>query len=160
MVGDREMMSYINTNTGYVKITSNGAKDGEQLKSITIPVRFDKGNTSTEMMDLPIYIQDKIYVETSSCSVTKKVIYKVPKTSAVADASLKILFSDELSWYGKYKSVSIVNGTAKVVVEELRGSLASCESSHLFAVLKDTLTQYGSIKSVELIRPDGSVIQF
>ncbi len=121
------------------------------LKLTTVPI---------DLINLSLYIQDRSYVATSSCSVTKKVIYKVPKTTAVADASLRILFSDELSRYGKYKSVSIVNGIAKIVVEEIKSGLSSCESSHLFAVLKDTLTQYSSIKSVELVRLDGSTIQF
>ncbi len=119
-----------------------------------------------QMMDLSLYVQDKSYVATSSCSVTKKVMYKVPKTVAVADASLKILFGDELSTYGVYKSVSIVNGVAKVLLESSMtpkgypiSALSSCESSHMSAVLKDTLTQYSSIKSVQLLSPEG-IIQF
>lgn len=40
IVGDRQMMSYITTNSGFVKITGNGAKDGEQVTSLSIPVRF------------------------------------------------------------------------------------------------------------------------
>ncbi|MFA6458808.1 MAG: peptidoglycan-binding domain-containing protein [Candidatus Paceibacterota bacterium] len=39
-VGDRQYMSYINTNTGYIKITSTGAKDGTVLKTVTVPVKF------------------------------------------------------------------------------------------------------------------------
>jgi len=39
-VGDRQMMSYIKASTGFVKITSNGAKNNEQMKSVSIPVRF------------------------------------------------------------------------------------------------------------------------
>jgi len=39
-VGDRQMMSYIKTDTGFVKIIGSGAKDGEQIKSVSIPVRF------------------------------------------------------------------------------------------------------------------------
>lgn len=120
----------------------------------------------SEVMDLSIYIQDKSYVATSSCSVTKEVIYKVPKTTAVADTSLKILFNDELSTYGVYESVSIVNGVAKVMLVSNMtsagtsvSSLSSCESSHLSSVLEDTLTQYSSIKSVELWSPQG-LIQF
>jgi hypothetical protein len=116
-------------------------------------------------MDLALYIQDKTQVEKISCSITKKVIYKVPKTSAVADASLKILFDGELSKYGVYKSVSIVQGVAKVLLESENtpggqpiGSLTSCQSSHLLAVLKDTLTQYPTIKSVELYSPNGPII--
>lgn len=115
-------------------------------------------------MDLSLYIQDKNYVATSSCSVTKKVIYKVPKTTAVAEASLRILFSDELSAYGIYDSVSIVNGVAKVMLKSDMtpagypiSSLSSCESSHLLSVLEDTLTQYSSIQSVELLSPAGQI---
>lgn len=117
-------------------------------------------------MDLALYIQDKEVAATRDCGVTKKVIYQVPKTTAVADVSLKILFSEELSRYGVYKSVSIVDGVAKVMLESDKtkagfpmSSLSSCESSHLLSVLKDTLTQYSSIKSVELFSPQG-VIQF
>lgn len=40
IVGDRQKMSYIKTDSGFVKITSNGAKDGEQVKILNIPVRF------------------------------------------------------------------------------------------------------------------------
>jgi hypothetical protein len=84
----------------------------------------------------------------------------------IADASLKILFSDELSNYGKYKSINVVNGVAKVMLESdltpkglPLSSLSSCESSHLLSVLKNTLTQYDTIKSVELYSPQG-LVQF
>ncbi len=40
VVGDREQMSYLETDMGIVKITGNGAKDGDKLKTITIPIRF------------------------------------------------------------------------------------------------------------------------
>ncbi len=123
--------------------------------------------SSSELMYLALYIQDRDYVENTSCSVTKKVFYKVPKTSAVADASLKILFSDELSQYATYKSIKIIDGVAKITLGEpvnqdgrSISSLSSCESSHLLAVLEDTLTQYQSINSIEIFNADGSLIQF
>ena len=40
VVGDRQMMSYVETDSGIVKITSNSQKDGKQPKSLSIPVRF------------------------------------------------------------------------------------------------------------------------
>ncbi len=120
--------------------------------------------TSSELMSLTLYIQNKEVAKTSDCGVTKKVVYQVPKTSAVADASLKILFENELSQYGMYKSVAISNGIAKVNLTSENtplgfpiSSLSSCQISHLTSVLKDTLTQYSTIKSVELYSPRGKI---
>jgi hypothetical protein len=39
-VGDREMMSYIKTDTGTVKFSASEQKDGKSLKTVSIPVRF------------------------------------------------------------------------------------------------------------------------
>jgi hypothetical protein len=114
-----------------------------------------------ELMNLTVYIQDReLSIKNTDCSITKKVTYQIPITLARADASLEILFTDELSAYGVYKSISIVNGVAKIMLESNMtpagypiGSLSSCQSSHLMSVLKNTLTQYNSIKSVELYSP-------
>jgi len=120
--------------------------------------------TSSDLMSLTLYIQNKEVAKTSDCGVTQKIVYQVPKTSAVADASLKILFDGELSDYGVYKSVDISNGVAKVELESENtplgfpiSSLSSCQISQLTSVLKDTLTQYSSIKSVELYSPRGKI---
>ena len=40
MVGDREMMAYIQTDTGIVRIKNQGAKDGDATQTVEIPVRF------------------------------------------------------------------------------------------------------------------------
>ncbi len=40
IVGDREMTSSIQTATGFISISSEGEKDGDQLSSIAIPIRF------------------------------------------------------------------------------------------------------------------------
>jgi hypothetical protein len=122
--------------------------------------------TSTEMMTLVVYVQDKGAVTgpQASCTVTMPKTYIIPKTMAVADASLKILFTDELKSYGTYDSVTIESGVAKVMLKSnqtasggLIGSLSSCEGGHLMAVLLDTLTQYPTIQSVELYSPGGKV---
>lgn len=121
-------------------------------------------DTPLELMSLDLYIQNKEVARTSDCRVTQKVTYQVPKTLAVADASLKILFEKELFRYGVYKSVTISNGVAKVTLQsdmtpEGRpiSGLSSCESGHLTSVLHDTLTQYKSIKSVEIFSLKGKV---
>lgn len=149
--------SYLDITPGVYKIsTSPWGESSNKVQFTVIP---------DTMMNLFLYIQDKNYVATSSCSVTKKITYLVPKTTEVADASLKILFSKELASYGVYKSVSIANGVAKIMLEsDLTPSgspisgLSSCESSHLLSILHDTLTQYSSIKSIELLSPAGSIM--
>jgi hypothetical protein len=120
--------------------------------------------TTTDQTVLNLYLQDKEIAATSDCGATYPVSYLVPKTTSVADASLRILFSKELARYGVYKSVSIVNGVAKVMLQSDLdpngnpiGALSSCESGHLMAVIRDTLTQYSTIKSVELYSPDGKI---
>ncbi len=120
--------------------------------------------TSKDQTVLTLYIQNKEVAKTSDCRVTYPVTYKVPKTTAVADASLKILFNEELARYGVYKSVTITNSVAKVTLEsdmDPKGkplsALSSCESGHLMAVLNDTLTQYPTISSVELFSPKGKI---
>jgi hypothetical protein len=111
-----------------------------------------------ETMSLTLYVQDKAAAQTSDCGVTVKIARTVPKTIAVADASLKILFKDELARYGTYQSVSIENGVAKVMLaSETMQALSSCEAVHLTSVLEDTLTQYPSIRSVEVHSPSGKV---
>jgi hypothetical protein len=119
----------------------------------------------SESMSLTLYIQDKEIAKTRDCGVTKKAIYQVPRTSAVVDSSLQILFESELSKYGAYKSVSVADGVAKVMLVSENtpeghpiGGLSSCESSHLMSVLKDTLIQYKTVKSVELYSPKGKIL--
>lgn len=122
-------------------------------------------SVTDEKMDLVVYLQDKDIAATSDCRVTKKTTIQVPKTVAVANASLEFLFSDELKAYGVYDSVEIVNGTAKVMLKSDMtpagspiSSLSSCQSGHLLSVLKDTLTQYDTIKSVKLYSPKAEII--
>lgn len=120
--------------------------------------------TTTDQTVLNLYLQDKEIAAISDCGATYPVSYLVPKTTSVADASLRILFSKELARYGVYKSVSVTSGVAKVMLQSDLdpngnpiGALSSCESGHLTSVLHDTLTQYPSIKSVELYAPNGKI---
>lgn len=133
------------------------------LNGIKTDLKFsEKGDE--EFMNISVYIQNKEVAKVKDCGATSLTSYQVPKTTAVADVSLRVLFSDELSMYGKYKSVTISNGIAKIMLDSDMtpknypiGSLSSCESSHLMSVLTKTLTQYNTIKSVELYSPKGKI---
>jgi len=135
-----------------------------KFDTLEIPLVFG----SSEKMDLSVYIQDVVAAQGSDCGITKKVTVQVPKTTGVADASLRYLFANELSKYATYSSVRIEGSVAKVMLENdktpsgyLISGLSSCQGRHLFAVLKDTLTQYENIKSVELYSDEtGKMIQF
>ncbi len=124
-------------------------------KTYTLPLVAAYGELTDgpELMSLTVYRQDKAALAADRCDAT-----------AVADASLKLLFEEELAYYGAYASVSIENSIAKV---QLAGtalpsgrpysSLSSCEIGHITSVLTDTLTQYSSIKSVQLYSPRGRI---
>jgi len=124
----------------------------------------DVETVAGETMNLVVYLQDKDAAILSDCGVTYKKEIQVAYTKAVADASLRYLFENELSQYGKYESVVIRDDVAEVTISEdtdasgsTASSLSSCEISHLFAVLEDTLTQYETIESVEVYLPTGKI---
>jgi len=115
-------------------------------------------------MLLTLYVQNKEIARTRDCAVTQMIKVEVPKTLAVADASLRVLFENELAQYGTYKNATLENTIAKVYLETNTTaggkpliSLSSCEKGHIQSVLRDTLTQFESIKSVELYTPRGKV---
>lgn len=117
-----------------------------------------------DMMELTLFIQNKEIAKTRDCAVTQSVIVEVPETTAVADASLKYLFQDELLKYGVYKKATLENGVANVYLESNMlpsgrpfTSLSSCEIGHLQSVLNDTLTQYPTIRTVEIYTPKGKL---
>lgn len=116
------------------------------------------------MMTLYLFQQDTQVAATSDCGVTRRVARQVPRTTALADTSLKILFAEELSKYAQYQSVSITNGVARVnFASDMTpagnpiSSLSSCESQHLLSVITDTLTQYSTVNSVVLYGPQGQI---
>ncbi len=154
---------------GYMYIRDKNVTGVDNTPTTTNPGNNNPGTTPTpgtspELMSIDLYIQNKEIAQTSDCGVTQKVTYQVPQTSAVADASLKILFDTELSQFGRYDSINVTNGIARVLLESANtpsgralSSLSSCESNHLTSVLEDTLTQYDSITRVELFSPQGEI---
>jgi len=117
-----------------------------------------------EFMALTVYLQDTEAAMISDCGVTLPTTIRVPRTRAVADASLTYLFTTELARYGNYESVVINNTVAEVTIANdtdptglYLASLSSCEARHLISVLSDTLTQYDTIDSIELFSPTGKI---
>lgn len=108
-----------------------------------------------EKMILTVYVQDKEEAQFSDCGATEKITYEIPRTTAVADVSLRILFESELAKFGQYDSVVIENKIAKVKLQNHIQSLSSCELAHLTSTIKDTLTQYPTITDIELSGPQG-----
>ena len=141
----------------------------EEQTSNTLDQPNDNLNKGKKEMDLVVYLQDKQAAITTDCGVTYKKIIQIPKTIAVADASLRYLFSDELAQYGDYQSLVIQDKVARITLTDKSNSdnndstarkissLSSCEARHLFAVLIDTLTQYDSVDSVELYSQSGKI---
>lgn len=123
-----------------------------------------ESNSSQELMPISLYVQDKEIARTSDCGITQKVTYNVPFNSNIPNVSLELLFNDELSQYGVYDSIIIVDGVAKVMLKNdiipdgrPLSALSSCESGHLLSVLNDTLTQYDVITRVELYAEDRQI---
>ncbi len=108
-----------------------------------------------------LYIQDKEEAEIGDCGKTLPIEIKIPKTVNPVDKSLRYLFANELNWYGRYNSVEITEGVAKINVFPVsQAGLSSCQSQHLISVLSDTLIQYPDIDKIELYDPVGEKIEF
>jgi hypothetical protein len=142
---------------------SRKASQNKELKQEVEELKEEQeeGKDKEESMMITLYLQDKEIAEKSDCGATHPISFEIPKTKDVADKSLRILFSDELAWYGNYISVLIENKIAKInVVPASQGGLSSCQAEHLMSVLSDTLTQYETIEKVELYDPTGNKIEF
>jgi|GEM_PF-2340215 len=118
-------------------------------------------DNDTETMEIVLFLQDREIARISDCGATTAVTKTIPKTKAVADASLKILFKDELSAFGPYESVKIINGVAEVMLSDenkIAQHNTSCETGHLHSVVKDTLTQYPTISDIKFVTSKGDIM--
>lgn len=162
---DTENMNIVDGTPIKVVFTEENASGELPVDTYTLNLVSVSGELDNvpESMTLSVYTQDKNKLA-SSCGITKKETFQIPKTLAVADASLRFLFTEELSMYGVYQSVTIEDKIAKIQLASDTiptgrpySSLSSCEVEHLTSVLKETLTQYDSITSVELYSPEGKI---
>tara|TARA_B100001179_G_C18601790_1_gene410819 strand:+ start:2646 stop:3125 length:480 start_codon:yes stop_codon:yes gene_type:complete len=123
-------------------------------------ISSDNFTKKDELMELTVYLGNDEGLTTAS-------LVRVPKTAAVADASLTYLFSSELMKYASYEGVKIEDQIAYVFLKDnilpngrTFSSLSSTESRHLTSVIEDTLTQYPSIDGVVLLSDNGEEIIF
>lgn len=109
-------------------------------------------NSSQETMKISLYFHDESKIN-MDCSATYKVDRTVPKTLAVADTSLRVLFSEDLKELAPlYNSVVIKNKVA--IVDFDSGALkylngAACMQGTFKGPIEDTLKQYPTIEKVE-----------
>lgn len=90
------------------------------------------------------------------CGATRKMVQYAPKTTGVADASLKALFKNESldrdSLIDSYNSVSIKNGIATVDFDNSALKYldsAACMQASYKAPIEKTLKQFSNIKEVQ-----------
>jgi len=105
---------------------------------------------NTDTMEIKIYFSNKESVDDTD---TYEVVRTIPKTLAVADASLKILFSENLTELkNDYLGVSTKDDIATVNFKksalEYLNSTASTQQSFKIPIEK-TLLQYPTIKEVK-----------
>lgn len=136
----------------------NSIINGKKTKNL------DENGEEQKTTMLTLFVQDKKVAATSDCRVTQKITKEIPFTIAPINASLKILFEDELKDYAVYESVVVSQGVARIYLKSNnlpKGSpisaLSSCQIGHLTSVLNDTLTQYDIVNKIELYSPEGKI---
>jgi hypothetical protein len=156
-----EMIWRLKTNT-----TTKESQTYEKLAS---------NNSSSDTMTVKLYFGDKKVIEDSDCRATLPVTRTIPKTTAVADAALRLLFqgvtpqekaqgltssfdrpSDGENSTGPlstfYQGVVVVNEVATVkfsspALDYLNS--AACAQEAVKGPIERTLLQFTSIKSVQ-----------
>ena len=111
-------------------------------------------------------VMNIIIYKTTREGESEPLTVQVPKTEGVANASLKYLFENNLSVYGDYVGVNIINGIAYVTLagnlpgERTFSSLSSTEIFDLNTTIYNTLIQYPTINEVILLDLRGQEISF
>ena len=140
---------------------------------------------ASDMIAVKLYFGDKKVIEESDCAATKPVARYIPKTSAVADATLRLLlqgvtpeigeaqglvssFDNKTGYFGEniesllsyYHGITIVNGVATLKFSgEAMAYLnnTACTQEAVKGSIGDTLLQFPSIKKIQY-SIDGKVI--
>lgn len=139
-----------------IRFTEEDVQGSGQYDEMDIPAIFDGlllgDNSVKELMTISIYVHDLDKIN-SDCRATTLVTRNIPKTLAVADASLKTLFTyDANSLMPFYNGVTIKNKVAIVdfdsgALQYLNG--AACLQGTFKGPIEATLLQYPTIEKVE-----------
>ncbi|MSR86870.1 hypothetical protein EXS70_01720 [Candidatus Peribacteria bacterium] len=159
-------------------------KDGNFEKPSRTYDELVAGGSTSGTMNVKLYFGDKKIMEESNCAATRSVTRQIPKTSAIADATLRLLlqgvtpadgeqglvsgFDNISGYYGKdvgsllsyYHGISVVNGVATVKFSG--GAMAylnntACTQEEVKGSIGATLLQFPTIKSVQY-SVDGKVV--
>jgi hypothetical protein len=154
-------ISYVSENGGngfLVLSKDNPSGLSEHDKEIKIPINLE----ATEMITVKVYFNNSIMDPEFSCNKVFAIEREVPKTTAVARASLEELFkgvtsaeenagfSTNINEGVKIQSLTIENETAKVDFnEQLQYQVGgSCRVSAIRAQIIETLKQFPTVKNV------------
>ena len=150
---------------GAVEAFSYSAKDGLEINTVSVPVRFKQSELMTLNMTLKAFFPNRTTdPNPTDCKKVYPVERMVPKTVAVARASLEELLkgpTDAESREGfittinpgvKIQSIAIQEGVARVTLsKELgEGVGGSCRVAAIRAQITETLKQFSTVSAVTL----------
>lgn len=150
---------------GYIMLRQDdpsGGESGRPVKKILIPVIFD--NLKQETMSIQLYFPNKIFnPESFDCSLVYPVTRIIPKTQAVASATIFELIKGPTveeknsGYFGiipegtKVNSVKIENGILKVdFSKEVESGGGSCGQAAKLSSIVTTLKQFSTVKTVQI----------
>jgi hypothetical protein len=148
---------------GFIMIRQDDPSGGEggPAKKILIPVVFN--NLKQDTMSIKLYFSNRIYnPEMLDCRLVYPVTRIIPKTQAVAEASLNELIKGptaeeiKLGYVGvipegtKVNSIKIVDGVLSVDFNKnIENNFASCSGTTRMTAIGNTLKQFSTIKSIK-----------
>lgn len=123
-----------------------------------------KKETNNELMEITLYFGNEIKNPGSwDCSLVYPVKRMIPKTDAVARASLEELIKGptkeekSLGYYGtlpvevKINSININNGILSIdFSKEIENNFASCSGNYRLTSISKTMSQFSTIKDIKL----------
>ncbi len=139
-----------------IRFTEEDVQGSGVFDTLEIPVTFDGlllgDNSVKELMTINIFVHDLEQIN-NDCRATYALKRNVPKTAAIADASLKAIFEEDSNGLlPLYNSVVIKNKVAIVdfdsgALQYLNGP--ACMQGSVKGPIEATLLQYPTIEKVE-----------
>lgn len=127
------------------------------INNVQAPTTTDNVDVSTttaggQTLTVKLYLRDEFQYQTD-CGAVREVQREIPRTSRVADATLRLLFQEELKeLIPSYRGVSISEGVA--LVDFASSSLsylnsAACMQQSFKAPIEETLKQFSTVEEVQ-----------
>lgn len=160
----------VNKNTDKEKMINNQTEKVEENLNTKNNIEVDKesktvsSEESGKVMEVTLYFGNEIKNPGShDCSLVYPVKRTIPKTEAVARASLEELIKGptkeerELGYYGtlpvetKINSINIKDGILSIdFSKEIENNFASCSGNYRLTSINKTMMQFPSVKQIKL----------